>query len=293
MASKKISPKLSPSEENLLLGHQIIRSHPLFSNLSYHIVEYDKTRMGKDCAALVDCDGYIGVNKDLYLSPKQWAYAIAHCQLHLAFGHFDAEKMPGYFKEKKDGTTEKVVSCHKAIWNIACDLYIYKFLQDIKFGEPFYVTPDSLLSMPLTDEVKIYNILIEKNISETHQLYGVATTSRMDMLGLEKPIVYATAKDVSLVRIVFCDADAYDTGYLSPQEIAGRVTVKGRGGTLLQPGIDLLEKAKDFPTTGPILIITDGWIEDRLYIKREHAFLLPQGHHLPFRPKGPIFYFKE
>ena len=69
--------------------------------------------------------------------------------------------------------------------------------------------------------------------------------------------------------------------------------VKGRGGTALQPGINTLESAKDFPKDGPILIITDGEIEDHLNIKHEHAYLLPQGKHLPFRAKGPIFYFEE
>ena len=34
--------------------------------------------------------------------------------------------------------------------------------------------------------------------------------------------------------------------------------VRGRGGTVLQPGIQLLEAAQDFPKDGPILIITDG-----------------------------------
>ena len=56
---------------------------------------------------------------------------------------------------------------------------------------------------------------------------------------------------------------------------------------MLQPGIDLLEKAPDFPRDGPLLIITDGAC-DRLHIRREHAFLLPAGRHLPFVPKGPV-----
>lgn len=102
---------------------------------------------------------------------------------------------------------------------------------------------------------------------------------------------YAASKDVSRVRVVFNDADAHDAGYLSAEELAGRVRVTGRGGTVLQPGVTLLEKAKDFPADGPILIITDGFIENRLYIHREHAYLLPKGNRLPFAPKGKVFYF--
>ena len=65
--------------------------------------------------------------------------------------------------------------------------------------------------------------------------------------------------------------------YLAPEDIAGRVKVTGRGGTILQPGVDCLEQANDFPKDGPILIITDGEIENDLKVRREHAFLLPRG----------------
>ena len=81
--------------------------------------------------------------------------------------------------------------------------------------------------------------------------------------------------------------------YLAPEDIAGRVKVTGRGGTILQPGVDCLEQANDFPKDGPILIITDGEIENDLKVRREHAFLLPRGNRLPFRARGEVFYFRE
>lgn len=104
---------------------------------------------------------------------------------------------------------------------------------------------------------------------------------------------YAVSKDVPFVRVVFCDANAYDSGYMAPEDIAGRVQVTGGGGTILQPAISLIEKAKDFPADGPILVITDGFIEDNLRIQHEHAYLLPKGNKLPFIPKGKVFYFHE
>jgi predicted metal-dependent peptidase len=102
---------------------------------------------------------------------------------------------------------------------------------------------------------------------------------------------YSIARDVRLVRLVFCDAAAYDQGYVPADEIGDRVRVKGRGGTVLQPGIDVIEKADDFPANGPILIITDGWC-DRVRVRHEHAFLLPEGRSLPFVPKGKVFAMK-
>ncbi|NBM20927.1 DUF2201 family putative metallopeptidase [Streptomyces sp. GC420] len=99
---------------------------------------------------------------------------------------------------------------------------------------------------------------------------------------------YAEARDVPAARVVFCDAAPYDAGYLPPTEIAGRVRVRGRGGTALQPGIDLLQRAEDFPPGAPVLVITDGWC-DVLRVRREHAYLVPQGASLPFTPRGPVF----
>ena len=101
---------------------------------------------------------------------------------------------------------------------------------------------------------------------------------------------YAVTRDVQAVRVVFCDAEAHDNGWMHPFDIAGRVRVRGRGGTILQPGVDLLQDAPDFPKDGPILVITDAWI-DRVRIKREHAYLIPAGAVLPFPARGPVFRF--
>lgn len=124
--------------------------------------------------------------------------------------------------------------------------------------------------------------------------FGVVldTSGSMDTARLGKALgaiaSYAEARDVPAARVVFCDAAPYDAGYLPPTEIAGRVKVRGRGGTVLQPGIDLLLRAEDFPPGAPVLVITDGWT-DTLRIRREHAFLVPQGACLPFTPRGPVF----
>jgi predicted metal-dependent peptidase len=101
---------------------------------------------------------------------------------------------------------------------------------------------------------------------------------------------YAVTRDVQAVRVVFCDAEAHDNGWMHPFDIAGRVRVRGRGGTILQPGVDLLQDAPDFPKDGPILVITDAMI-DRVRIKREHAYLIPAGGVLPFPARGPVFRF--
>ncbi|MET7888859.1 vWA domain-containing protein [Streptomyces avermitilis] len=124
--------------------------------------------------------------------------------------------------------------------------------------------------------------------------FGVVldTSGSMDRTLLGKALgaiaSYAEARDVPAARVVFCDAAPHDAGYLPVTEIAGRLRVHGRGGTVLQPGIDLLHRADDFPPGAPVLVITDGWC-DVLRVRREHAYLIPQGARLPFTARGPVF----
>lgn len=143
---------------------------------------------------------------------------------------------------------------------------------------PSYYRPD------LSDKSRTFGVVVDTSGSMASKEIGMALGSIAS---------YSESKDVYAARVIFCDANAYDAGYMCPSDIAGKVEVYGRGGTVLQPAIDLLEKAEDFPKDGPILIITDGKIEDNLKVKYEHAFLIPRGGHLPFKARGKVFYFKE
>lgn len=124
-----------------------------------------------------------------------------------------------------------------------------------------------------------FGVVLDTSGSMNHELLGKA---------LGAVASYAAARDVPAARVVFCDAYPYDAGYLPTEQIAGRVCVRGRGGTVLQPGVDLLERADDFPPAAPILLITDGYC-DPVRVRREHAFLVPAPARLPFTPKGPVF----
>ena len=622
-SKKKEKNKTDPKIAAIEKGRAILLKHPIFGRvLRYHHIEIlKKDRLGKETSAISDSDGNIYLNKDSDLTPAEWAYTIAHCMLHNAFGHFDGEKMPGYEKKTDDGKSHHVVSCDPDLWNLACDIYVSGFLNDIKLGNPT-CDPGVLESFggANSDELKIYEQLREKFPGDVKFTCGTAAVHTRDMKGLEKPVFYdkdyphdinyyeiefaeaiaysvswavlkaggndtskiytsrakqaaewflnhfpllgglascfevtyskeecnkynievaavdvseaviyvnpdaglngkelrfvlaheflhaglchherrqgrepflwnvacdfvihgwlmemdigqmpykgclydeqfkgcsaeeiydrivsdlkkysklagfrgagigdiiggnvsfgkedgaaslddfyrsalqngleyhknngrglipagleeeiralamppipwnakladwfdvnfrplekrrsyvrpsrrqgatpdiprprcvradipeysrtfgvvvdtsgsmsakligyalgaiasySAAREVPYARVVFCDASAYDAGYMAPDDIAGKVMVMGRGGTVLQPGVDMLQTAKDFPKDVPILIITDGYIEDDLKVKREHAFLVPQGRRLPFRSKGEVFYFGE
>lgn len=139
--------------------------------------------------------------------------------------------------------------------------------------------------------------LYKEPIDEKSRTFGVVldTSGSMSRTLLAKALGaianYALEREVPFVRVVFCDAHPYDQGYMLPEDIAGRVKVKGRGGTILMPGVELLENAEDFPKEGPILIITDTEC-DRVTVKgtRDAAFLVPHGRRLPFPTHSPVFY---
>lgn len=103
---------------------------------------------------------------------------------------------------------------------------------------------------------------------------------------------YALSREVRSLRLVQCDAVAHDSGYIAPDDLLESFEVRGRGGTVLMPGVRLLETARDFPSTAPLLVITDGHC-DQLLIRREHAFLVPSGGQNPPGRRGPVFRMED
>ena len=102
-------------------------------------------------------------------------------------------------------------------------------------------------------------------------------------------VAYSQAQGVKQVRLVYCDAQPYDEGFVTIDSLAARVQVRGRGGTVLQPAVNLLQTRSDFPKESPILIITDGLCESDLQVARDHAFLVSPGMRLPFPTRKPVF----
>lgn len=103
---------------------------------------------------------------------------------------------------------------------------------------------------------------------------------------------YCAAQEIHYVRLIFCDAQPYDEGFVPVELLAHKIKVKGRGGTVIQQAVNYLQNVSDFPQAAPILILTDGYIEDDLEVQRDHAFMVPNRHTLPFIPHGPVFEFK-
>ena len=145
-----------------------------------------------------------------------------------------------------------------------------------KIPRPSYVKPE------YDRKTRTYGVVLDTSGSMDRQLLGKC---------LGAIASYSAAQEVKEVRLIFCDAQAYDEGFVPVEMLAHKIKIKGRGGTVLQQAVNYLEKAKDFPDGAPILILTDGFFEENLTIEREHVFLVPNRHYLPFNAKN-VFEFK-
>lgn len=137
---------------------------------------------------------------------------------------------------------------------------------------------------------------IKPQYEEKTRTYGVIldTSASMDKILLGKCLgaiaSYSEAQNVHEVRLVYCDAQPYDEGYVNVNDIMNRAKMKGRGGTVLQTAVNYLENSMDFPKDAPILILTDGYFESSLKINRHHAFLVPNRYIIPFHAES-VFEF--
>lgn len=122
-----------PGYQNLTSGYQLLDQHPLFHKLDGVVWSKTSHLNAKGSIACVAKDGNVYVNEKAKISPQQWCYILAHNLLHLAFGHFDRDKIPS------------ALEYIPTLWNKACDIYITRFLYDIRLGEPICEDPAGII----------------------------------------------------------------------------------------------------------------------------------------------------
>jgi len=113
--------------ESFNSGLAILRQHPLFAPLLLHahVIRHEGNACPDEGWAIVTSTGDIHVHPTRRGAPDVWVHVLAHCLLHLGFGHFQANK-------------------RAREWNTACDCVITRFLADLKLGRP----PQELLDTP-------------------------------------------------------------------------------------------------------------------------------------------------
>lgn len=205
---KKTLHKQDIAYENYVQGYQLIRQHPMFSPLLYHVreVRVEGNLCPEDGWAVITRNGYLHVHPTRRGDPQQWAYVIAHCLLHLGLGHF---------QPKNDFRK----------WNTACDCYIAKFLSDLKLGHPPSGQQYSIEFYASTEE-KLYEDFIEKGIPPALSGYGTAGANCGDMVMAEQEHDWAGRK----IDWVSCFAKGLSMAVTSAVNVAGGAFPRSRPG---------------------------------------------------------------
>jgi predicted metal-dependent peptidase len=161
----KAKTKLDPATIKFMAAEKIIREHPMFTPLmnDIHIVRNEKQGYPKDGYAYVTPDGMIYVHPKRHIETEEWIYVLAHCLLHLGFEHFKVQP-------------------RQDLWNIACDVYIAKFLDDFKLGQNPKSGSYILQDLSISTEEKLYEELMEKGVDKRFLDFGTGNSGEIDML---------------------------------------------------------------------------------------------------------------
>ena len=149
-------------------GYKLLMNHPMFTPLASHA--HFNRQEGNLCPeegyAVVTKDGSIHVHPKKRATAEEWLYILAHCLLHLGFEHFKETENP-------------------ALWNMACDVFVAKFLYDMKLGKipGGYLPP---VDMMTRDEETLYNQFLQNGVDSRYTGWSVGGTKHSDMIFLEE-----------------------------------------------------------------------------------------------------------
>lgn len=160
--------------QNYLQGLTTLEKHPMFYPLICHanIIRQPGNLCPKDGWAVVTTNGQIHLHPTRRGEPEEWVYILAHCLLHLGFGHFQIQ-------EKL--TQENKLRENFFKWNAACDCFVAKFLYDLKLGCP----PKELgypMELPARTEDRLFRDFCENGIPPHLSDFGTAGPGSCDML---------------------------------------------------------------------------------------------------------------
>jgi hypothetical protein len=168
MMGKQRRVHASKATENFQRGFGLAATHPLFGALLGHIsvVRRDDTPYPREGWAKVRSDGTVYAHPHRLAEPEEWMYVLAHCALHLGFGHFQLR-----FRQRE--------------WELACECVVWQFLSTLKLGRP----PETLRSLaplgspelPARTEEDLYRYFCAHGLPDLPP-YGVTGTTFTDMI---------------------------------------------------------------------------------------------------------------
>ncbi|MEI6045487.1 MAG: peptidase, partial [Chloroflexota bacterium] len=145
-----------------------LNNHPIFRPLigKAHIIRHPTSTYPVNGWAIVTSLGTIYPAIHRRGEVEEWGYVLAHCLLHLGFGHFE--------NQHRDKSEE---------WNAACDIYIAQFLKELKLGQPPQELQfsEELLQWRAVNEERLYLRFCNEGIPEKLLPCGVAGKDENDM----------------------------------------------------------------------------------------------------------------
>ncbi|MEI6233555.1 MAG: hypothetical protein WCT04_10915 [Planctomycetota bacterium] len=106
-------------------------------------------------------------------------------------------------------------------------------------------------------------------------------------LALGAITTYALSRNIPSVRVVLSGLELVDLGPTPCAELFQSFQLSARGQSTIQPAIELLDKARDFPEDAPMLLLTAVPC-DRVKTHRIHAYLIPEDGRLTYQSSAPV-----
>ncbi|MEO8396030.1 MAG: peptidase, partial [Chloroflexota bacterium] len=165
MANKKRKQiQLDEATQQFSEATILLAEHPVFSLLHQRARIYrheSGASYPRKGWAVVTSNGDIYVHPTRYADSREWVYILIHCLLHLGFGHF----------QQRDQQAE---------WNVACDIFVARFMQDLKLGSPLVEMSARITDLPRSEE-GLYQYFCERGIPEELKVYSTAGEGVEDM----------------------------------------------------------------------------------------------------------------
>src|ERR1044072_3868023 len=157
-------PEADVASKNFATGLATLGRHPMFAPLlaHAHVARHKGNLCPADGWAVVTSNGVIHAHPPRRGEAEECVHVLAHCLLHLGFGHFRPEQ-----------------SARE--WNAACNCYVAKFQSDLKLGRP----PEELnygAEFSSASEERLHREFCERGVPQRLSGFGTAGSHRSDMI---------------------------------------------------------------------------------------------------------------
>ena len=149
MRPHKRQRPLDPATKNYQEAVATLQQHPIFAPLmsSARLIRAEHTRYPENGWVVVTSGGTLYCHPTRHAAAEEWVYMLAHGLLHLGFGHFSRQANP-------------------YAWNVACDVLVYQFLENLKIGNPPPACHVHLEGLPLQSAHDLYRYLADTGVPD-------------------------------------------------------------------------------------------------------------------------------